>query len=111
MILTFADKSGSSLKKNADLIIKDTIVQSQLLEDLLQEAPAILEGYAGFRKILRAIKRGDSLDKAILNNCLECCPPNTKSSPLDISQCGVISCNNCWKNFITNYSEAVLRKK
>ena len=68
MILTFADKSGSSLKKNADLIIKDTISQSQLLEDLLQEAPAILEGYAGFRKILRAIKRGDSLDKAILNN-------------------------------------------
>ena len=111
MILIFVDKSGSSLKKNADLIIKDTIAQSQLLEDLLQEAPAILEGYAGFRKILRAIKRGDSLDKAILNNCLECCPPNTKSSPLDISQCGVISCNNCWKNFITNYSEAVLRKK
>ena len=55
MILTFADKSGSSLKKNADLIIKDTISQSQLLEDLLQEAPAILEGYAGFRISTRSI--------------------------------------------------------
>lgn len=111
MILTIKDKSSSLVKKNVDKLIQDSFEQSQNLEELIQEAPIILEGYKTFRNILREIKRGSEMDEAIQNNCLESCPPNAKSCNMDSSVCGEVSCNNCWKDFINRYSDGVLRQQ
>ena len=56
MILTIKDKSSSLVKKNVDKLIQDSFKQSQNLEELVQEAPIILEGYKTFRTILRELQ-------------------------------------------------------
>lgn len=106
-IIQFPQKDYSVNITDINSLIQDSIEQSAMIEDLIQEAPDILNGHCNFRDILRAIKRGNSLDQAIESYSSECCPPKTIAS----EECEDITCNDCWHNFIENYQNILLRKK
>ena len=94
------------IKSNVNLLIKDTLEQSQGLEELVASAPNILRGYEVFQDILKAVKRGQSLDEAINFNSGKACPPDEIETINN--GCGHITCDECWKSFIEEYSKAVI---
>lgn len=94
----------NKIKKSINIIIDDTIQQTRVLEELIDEAPSVLSGYINFRKILRAHKRGLSLIDSIEKYSMECCPPKLCPS----EDCDITTCNECWHGFIRNYCEAVV---
>ena len=97
------------IKANINLLIKDTLEQSQGLEELVASAPNILRGYSVFRDILKAVKRGQNLDEAINFNSGKSCPPDELETINNA--CGHITCDECWKLFIESYSKAVVDGK
>lgn len=88
-------------------LILDSIEHTTLLEELIRDAPDILDGHCNLRDILRAVKRGESLDDAIDLYALECCPPKTVAT----EDCSEITCSECWHEFIKHYQEAVAKMK
>ena len=94
----------NKIKKSVDILINDTIQQTKMLEDIIDEAPAVLSGYINFRKILRAHKRGLSLADSIKKYSIESCPPKLCPS----EDCDITTCNECWHSFVKNYYEAVV---
>lgn len=106
-IIQFPQQNSDTKITDINSLIQDSIEQSATIEDLIQEAPDILSGHCNFRDILRAVKRGHTLDEAIETFSSECCPPKTIAS----EDCDDITCNDCWHNFIENYQELLLRKK
>ena len=94
------------IKSNVNLLIKDTLEQSQGLEELVASAPSILHGYSVFRDILKSVKRGQRLDEAINFNSGKSCPPDEIETINNA--CGHITCDECWRLFIENYADAVV---
>lgn len=95
----------SKIRKSINLLIEDSLDQTRLLEELIEEAPSVLSGYINFRKILRAHKRGLSLIDSIEKYSMECCPPKLCPS----EDCS--TCNECWLNFTRNYFESITNCK
>lgn len=111
-IIQFPNKENDSSKKNIKScindLLKDSYGQSDYLEDLMDSAPDIIEGHYRFRNILRYIKRGHSIDEAVKEYAAEGCPPK---APVDIEDCENIQCTECWKTFIYNYQQAIIKEK
>lgn len=111
MIIELNQKQAEEnlIVSNINLLIKDTLEQSQGLEELVASAPNILKGYSVFRDILKSVKRGQKLDEAINFNSGKSCPPDELETINNA--CGHITCDECWKLFIESYSKAVVDNK
>ena len=109
MILEFNHKTTDEvfLKKHINEVIKDTVEQTQSLNEIVRSAPSILKSYAAFRKILRAVKRGTPYNEAVAIYSTDTCPPDEIETMNNA--CGHISCNECWKLFINDYAAAIIK--
>lgn len=107
MIEDEEDRSEALLKSSVNHLLKDSIAYTDDLKDLVATAPAILEGFANFRSILRAIKRGSSFDAAVKKYATVSCPPMVSSD----TDCDEITCELCWKKFCRYYTEKIIDKE
>lgn len=87
-----------------DKILKDSHDQTEAINAIIMNSSDFLDGHSIFTSILRAVKRGQSLDKAVESYCSYSCPP------ADNDDCDE-NCKECWKCFIKNYSDIVLNKE
>lgn len=87
--------------KTINHAIEDTIDQTEQLEELIKQAPGIFDGYENFRRILRAIKRGEKVEDAVESYCNFACPPSEKNEECDMA------CDKCWKNYLIRYLKVI----
>ena len=99
------DIDEKELKDNIDLVIHDSVEQSTFLEELIEDAPDILQGHSKLRDILRSIKRGNSIEESLACCAFGACPP--KNTDDDVV-CGITTCSECWKKYIFEYKNIVL---
>ena len=108
MILELNSKTTDELfiRQHVNEVMKDAVEQTESLNEIVRSAPSILKSYAAFRKILRAVKRGVPYNKAIALNSSDACPPDELETMNNA--CGHITCNECWKLFIDDYTKGVV---
>lgn len=105
MIIDF-DHSNDVNQRNIDKLIGDTIKESQRLEELSNELPAMITGYITFRKILRHVKRCRNFEEAVKIYAFDSCPPEKTEETM----CGEIPCAECWRQFCGRYAEEARKK-
>lgn len=98
-----------ALKSNIDKIIASSQDETLALEQLLEDIPGRITGYANLRTILRNVKRGNSLEDTLAKFAFDSCPPVKEYA--DSGNCGNISCAECWQAYIDYYTSKVLEKK
>ena len=92
---------------NIDLInkmIADSIEQSEQLEEIIADAPDILDGYENIREILRMEKRGIDHKKAVNYCAFMACPPSHSKEYR--SQCDS-KCEECWNKYYDEYAKII----
>ena len=105
-IIQFPNTKDAEITDINSLIL-DSIEHTALLEELMRDAPDILDGHCNLRDILRSVKRGNTLKDSIDLYALECCPPRTFAS----EECSETTCSDCWYSFIQHYQETVGKTK
>lgn len=69
-------------------------------------APQILSDHTILRRILRSVKRGNSLEDSIKIYAGAGCPPNST----DETECEEVACESCWKYYIEKYKDTTLKE-
>lgn len=106
IMLEKEESKESKIRNSVNKLIADSEEQTAQLNTLIMEAPDVLLGYQVFREILRAVKRGDTLENASKKSGHKSCPPGVHSGP----DCDFIKCDQCWREFCENYLEKISKK-